>query len=107
MERAFDPTLCVFDPLARDSHKGDGRFCGEQAMTRKEFEDEFGSKITENMKFTRSLSEFDWSFQNEQEEIVLVCDYYEKQCKKKPSLNYRMVIQLHSENMRGFSKGMG
>lgn len=83
IERAFDPTLCVFDPLARTSHKGDGRFCAElHPMTREEFEEEFGSKITENMKFTRSLSGFDWSFQNEQEEIVLVCDYYEKQCKK-------------------------
>lgn len=83
VERVFDPTLCVFDPLARDSHKGDGRFCGElHPMTRKTFEEEFGSKVTEDMKFTRSLSGFDWSYQNEQEEIVLVCDYYEKQCKK-------------------------
>ena len=83
IERAFDPTLCVFDPLARDSHKGDGRFCAElHPMTRKEFEEEFGKEATKDMKFTRALSGFDWSFQNEQEEIVLVCDYYEKQCKK-------------------------
>lgn len=83
IERVFDPTLCVFDPLARTSHKGDGRFCAElYPMTKEEFENEFGSKITENMQFSRSLSGFEWSFQNEQEKIVLVCDYYEKQCKK-------------------------
>ncbi len=83
VERAFDPTLCVFDPLARTSHKGDGRFCGElHPMTKDEFKDKFGSDALKEMKFTRSLSGFDWSFQNEQEEIVLVCDYYEKQCKK-------------------------
>lgn len=83
IDRVFDPTLCVFDPLARTSHKGDGRFCAElYPMTKEEFEKEFGSKITENMQFTKSLSGFDWSFQNEQEKIVLVCDYYEKQCKK-------------------------
>ena len=102
VERAFDPTLCVFDPLARDSHKGDGRFCGElHPMTRDEFEDEFGSKVTEDMKFTRSLSGFDWSFQNEQEEIVLVCDYYEKQCKKET------VIKLsngHSVTEKEYAK---
>lgn len=87
VERAFDPTLCVFDPLARDSHKGDGRFCGElHPMTREEFEEEFGEEATKDMKFTRALSGFDWSFQNEQEEIVLVCDYYEKQCKKETVL---------------------
>ena len=27
VERVFDPTLCGFDPLARESHKGDGRYC--------------------------------------------------------------------------------
>jgi len=83
VERAFDPTLCVFDPLARDSHKGDGRFCAElYPMTKEQFEDEFGEEITKEMKFTRSLSGFDWSFKNDQEEIVLVCDYYEKQAKR-------------------------
>lgn len=83
VERVFDPTLCVFDPLARASHKGDGRFCAElYPMTREAFEDKFGSKATENMRFSRSLSGLDWSFSNELEDIVLVCDYYEKQPKK-------------------------
>lgn len=102
VERAFDPTLCVFDPLARDSHKGDGRFCGElHPMTREEFEEEFGSKITEEMKFTRSLSGFDWSFQNEQEEIVLVCDYYEKQCTKE---NVLKLSNGHSVTEKEYNK---
>lgn len=83
VERAFDPTLCVFDPLARDSHKGDGRFCAElYPMTKEEFIEEFGEEAAKDMKFTRSLSGFSWSFQNEQEEIVLVCDYYEKKAKQ-------------------------
>jgi hypothetical protein len=83
VERVFDPTLTVFDPLARKSHKGDGRFCAElYPMTRKSFEDEFGEDVSKNMKFTRSLSGFDWSFQNEKEEIVLVCDYYEKKTRR-------------------------
>lgn len=87
IERVFDPTLCVFDPLARESHKGDGRFCAElYPLNKEDFENEFGSKITEKMKFTRSLSGFHWSFQNEEEEIILVCDYYEKQCKKETIL---------------------
>lgn len=83
ISRVFNPTLCVFDPLARESHKGDGRFCTElYPMTRKEFENKYGTKITENMTFTRSLSGFDWSFQNEQEEIVLIAEHHEKQAKK-------------------------
>jgi len=34
------------------------------------------------MTYTRALSGFDWSFQNEKEEIVLVCDFYEKKTRK-------------------------
>lgn len=102
IERAFDPTLCVFDPLARTSHKGDGRFCGElHPMTKDEFEDKFGADAIKDMKFTRSLSGFDWSFQNEQEEIVLVCDYYEKQCKRET------IIKLsngHSVTQKEYEK---
>lgn len=102
IERVFDPTLCVFDPLARTSHKGDGRFCAElYPLTKEEFENEFGSKITENMQFTRSLSGFDWSFQNEQEKIVLVCDYYEKQCKKE---NIVKLSNGHSVTEKEYEK---
>jgi hypothetical protein len=83
VERVFDPTLTVFDPLARKSHKGDGRFCAElYPMTRKQFEDEFGEDAANKMKFTRNLSGFDWSFQNEQVEIVLVCDFYERKTRR-------------------------
>lgn len=89
VERVFDPTLTVFDPLARKSHKGDGRFCAElYPMTRKDFEEEFGKEIASEMTYTRSLSGFNWSFQNEKEEIVLVCDYYEK--KKKRTTIYKL-----------------
>ena len=81
--RVFDPTLCFFDPLARDSHKGDGRYCGELSpMTRDAFEEQYGKEATQNMTFTRSLSGFSWSFKNESEDIILVCDYYEKKCKR-------------------------
>jgi hypothetical protein len=87
VERVFDPTLTVFDPLARKSHKGDGKFCGElYPMTKSEFEEEFGEEATKQMKFTRTLGGFSWSFQNQKEEIVLVCEYYEKKQKKETIL---------------------
>jgi Phage P22-like portal protein len=78
-----DPTMCGFDPLAKLSHKGDGRFSYElYPLTKHGFVEKFGEAALKDMKFTKSLSGFDWSFKNEQEEIVLVCDYYEKQIKK-------------------------
>jgi hypothetical protein len=78
-----DPTLSGFDPLAKTSHKGDGRFCYElYPLVKQGFIDRFGEDSLKDMNFTKSLSGFDWSFKNEQEEIVLVCDYYEKKTKK-------------------------
>ena len=83
VERVFDPTLTVFDPLARKSHKGDGRFCAElYPMTQKQFEDEFGEEVAKEMTYTRAMSGFDWSYDNDGEKIVLVCDFYEKKKKK-------------------------
>jgi len=79
VERAFEPTMCGFDPLARQSHKGDGRFCYKlYPMTEKMFIDEFGKEAAEKIKFTKGISGFDWSFTNGEEKIVLVCDFYEK-----------------------------
>lgn len=105
IERAFDPTLTVFDPLARESHKGDGRFCAElYPMTKEDFKDEFGEEALKEMKFTRSLSGFDWSFQNEQEEVVLVCDYYEKQCKKETILMLSNGYSVTKKKYEAFLK---
>jgi len=79
LERPFDVTLCGFDPLARDSHKGDGRYYFDSyPMLREDFAREFGGKLTDNMKFTRNIGGFSWSYSNDREEIVLIADLYEK-----------------------------
>lgn len=81
--RVFDPLLCGFDPIARDSSKSDGKYCFElYPMTKEAFELEYGEEATARMKFTPSLEGFQWSFLNEQKEILLVCDYYEKKQKR-------------------------
>ncbi len=84
VERVFDPTLTGFDPLARESHKGDGRYCFKIVpWTIQEFKEEFPEFKTAGFNFTRNLdSSFNWSYKNAEQEIVLVCDYYEKKDKK-------------------------
>jgi hypothetical protein len=52
IERVFDPTLTGFDPLARDSHKGDGRYAYELFPKSKgEAEELYGADITKGHKF--------------------------------------------------------
>jgi hypothetical protein len=102
VERVFDPTLTFFDPLARKSHKGDGKYCGEiYPMTKDRFEDEFGENASKEMTFTRSLGNFDWSFLNDREKIVLVADYYEKKTRKETIIK---LTNGHSVTKKEYEK---
>jgi len=91
VDRVFDPTMTFFDPLSRDSHKGDGNYCGELfPKTKEEFIMEFGADAAKDIKFSRSEvtlatganQEFNWSYMNQDQEICLVADYYEKESKR-------------------------
>lgn len=81
----FDPTLTYFDPLAQESHKGDGQYCGELIpKTEEEFKLEFGEAAAEGIKFARSgdIEGFNWSYEAQDQNIVLVAEHFEKKIKK-------------------------
>jgi hypothetical protein len=82
-QRAFDPTLCGFDPLARKSHKGDGSFCFQLfPKEAEEVEKEYGSDALKGLKYARSFSGFNWSYRAAKKDIVLMCQYDKKEMKK-------------------------
>jgi Phage P22-like portal protein len=83
IERAFDPTLCGFDQLARMSHKGDGQFCYELfPKSKDEFLEEYPDIPLDEINFRRDFAGFNWSYLNDSTPIIMVCDYYEKKKKK-------------------------
>lgn len=85
IEPVFDPTLTVFDPLARKSHKGDGRFaCELFPKSAGEADEIYGSDILKDVKFTRgsSLNGFNWSYRNQKEDILLFGEFFKKRIKK-------------------------
>lgn len=114
IERVFDPTLTGFDPLARESHKGDGAYCFQLIpKSKEEFEEEFGKDSTKNMQFQRSgkIGGFNWSYLNQDKEAVLVADYYCKKKKKEKIVklsNGHAIVKKHYEkflelwNQQGF-----
>ena len=78
--RVFDPTLCGFDPLARDSHKGDGQYSFELfPMLEEDFLQKFPNVKKESLGYQRDIEGFNWTYQDSQQrKTVLVCEYYEK-----------------------------
>lgn len=91
-ERSFDqeiylenanPVLCGFDPVAKLSHKGDGRWCFElRPMSEAEFKEDYPEASMDNVGFARGFSGFNWSYSQGNVNLVMVCDFYEKKCKK-------------------------
>jgi hypothetical protein len=83
IDRAFDPTMCGFDQLARYSHKGDGEFCFELfPMSKEEFEGDHPDIDLHGMTFTRSFQGFNWSYINDSTEMLILCDFYKKKKRK-------------------------
>lgn len=81
-DRAYDPTLCGFDQLARYSHKGDGRYCFELfPMEKERFQEEYPDVDITKVSFRKDFAGFNWSYLNDSSEILIVGDFYEKKVK--------------------------
>lgn len=84
IEQVFDPTLTVFDPMARKPHKGDGRFaCELFPKSADEAIEIYGKDITDGITFTRSsIGSFNWSYKNQKEDIILFAEFFKKRTKR-------------------------
>lgn len=83
IRRVYDPTLCGFDPLAILPHKGDGDYCFKLYPKRKEdFAEEFPRVDIKEVKFSRHLGAFNWSYRSGKDDILLVGEYYKKKKKR-------------------------
>lgn len=83
VDKVFDSTLTGFDPMARDSHKGDGRYCFEICpFTLERYKAEFGEMAKTPNDYARVFGQFNWSYMHNDEPIVMVVDYYEKKMKR-------------------------
>jgi len=82
--RAFDPTMCGFDPMARFSHKGDGQYSFElYPLTETDFKRQFPKADRAQMGFAKHLEEFNWSYKDDKgNKTVLVGEYFEKKKKR-------------------------
>ncbi len=78
-----DPTLIGFDVMARKPHKGDGRCCFELTpYSEEEFTDYFGSDPLSRLNVRGNFKDFNWSYNNYNEDVILVASYYKKKTKE-------------------------
>lgn len=79
-----DPTLAVFDPLARLSHKGDGKFCVKfYPILTEDFTKKWPDiKLSEISSLDSIGDGFRWYYEANNKKIILIADYYEKVEKK-------------------------
>ena len=102
--RVYDPVLCGFDPIARQTHKGDGHFCFELfPMLKEDFQRDYPHIDVDKLSYVRAIEGFNWSYKNEHDEILLVGDYYEKKIKKvkivKLANNKAMTIDDYKQRL--------
>lgn len=109
--RVFDPTLCGFDPMARYSHKADGRYCYEIfPQAREDFERENPEVDINSLSFARNIQGFNWSYKNGTEDIVIRAEYWEKKKKKAKIVklaNGRVMTDKNYEKFEEYWKKEG
>ncbi len=103
--RTFDPTLVGFDPLARSPHKSDGQYCFELfPKRREEFEEENPKVDLHSIKFTRNIEGFSWSYSDNKNDILLICDFYLKKMRRKKLLTLATGESLFEDEYEDYLK---
>ena len=94
IQKTFDTTMTFFDPMAKECSRVDGRYSGEvYPMTWEDFKIQFPGKDKDEFKFvdgsmkssldSDSISGFEWSYSTQNEDVVIVADFYAKKKKRK------------------------
>lgn len=81
--RVFDPTMAGYDPMAREVDKRDAAWCYElYPMKKQEFKDKWPDADLTDVAFTQMDNQFNWSYAQGSDQILVVCHYYETKKKK-------------------------
>lgn len=117
-DKSFDQVICLktvlddtetgFDPMAKEAHKGDGKYCYELIpKTKEELEDEIPGLDLSSINFDSPISKgFVWYYVendgDEKKKVVIVCNYFEKKITYKTL--YRVSDPTHPDNSITMSK---
>lgn len=82
--KAKDPTLCYFDPLATEKTKCDGNYAGMlYPLSKEDFIEQYPKVDVSGLNFSGNAMGFRWAYMTNKNNVMLVCDHYEKKKKRK------------------------
>lgn len=89
------PTMIGYDPMAREVDKSDAEFYFELfPMEKEQFKQENPKIPIDKLDFLKIDGSFNWSFKNQDQEVIVLADYYEKVKTKK-----KVVKLANNESM--------
>lgn len=81
--RAYDPTMCGWDPYAKHPNKIDGDYCYEKYLfTKEDFKLRYPGVELEGITFYREEEAFNWFYNDNKEDILVLCDFYKRKKKR-------------------------
>lgn len=109
LEKTYNSCMTGYDPMAVLPSKSDGNYSFECfPYTEEDFKHKFPNVPIEDVKYTRNIDGFSWSYSNNTDNIIIVCDYYEKKKKKlkivKLSDNNTMTLDEYKKNLFNFQQ---
>jgi hypothetical protein len=89
------PTMIGYDPMAHEADKSDAQFYFELFPIEKDqFKSEYPKVPLDQLDFLKADGTFNWSFKNQDQYVIVLCDYYEKVKTKK-----KVVRLANNESM--------
>lgn len=75
-----NPTLCGWDPMAMEAHKGDGAYCYKKIyMTEDAIRVKYGDEVAENIDYdSGSDGKFAWAYTASQKRVACIVELYWK-----------------------------
>ncbi len=83
LRKTYEATMAGFDLNAREASKSDSEYCYEFfPMPKEKFKQENPKVDIDSLSFNQETDSLSWTYCAENQDIVLVCDYYKKKRKK-------------------------
>lgn len=82
--RTFNPTFTYYDLMAREVDKSDAEFCFEIfPMDKEQFKRDYPDIPVESLTYLKLDTEFNWSYKNQEQYVIILVDYYKKKKTRK------------------------